>query len=143
MHHELKILPLYFDQVIAGNKPFEIRDNTDRNFKGGDTVTLNEWDRENYTGRKTTCQITFVTAYAQQPGFVVFGMREMELEFTPEIKKHLLAMLKQPGAVVLGMRPAEPAQEIKQRLLALGEKVDQLSNMATGGIREVQHDPAN
>lgn len=105
MHHELKILPVYFEQVIAGNKPFEIRDNTDRNFHEGDTVTLNEWDRRHYTGNKTTRQITFVTAYAQQPGFVVFGMREVE-----------------------------PALEIEQHLLVLGEKVGLIGNMATGGV---------
>lgn len=34
MHHELKILPRYFQPVLDGAKPFEIRDNSDRNFKG-------------------------------------------------------------------------------------------------------------
>lgn len=75
MHHELKILPHYFQPVLDGAKPFEIRDNSDRNFQEGDTVTLNEWDGERYTGRNVTRQVTFVTDYAQQPGFVVFGMK--------------------------------------------------------------------
>lgn len=77
MHHELKILPTYFEQVIQGNKPFEIRNNSDRNFQAGDTVTLNEFTGEHYTGRKTDQQITYVSGYAQQPGFVVFGMRAL------------------------------------------------------------------
>ncbi|WP_252353668.1 ASCH/PUA domain-containing protein [Aeromonas jandaei] len=77
MHHELKILPRYFQPVLDGTKPFEIRDNSDRNFQEGDTVTLNEWDGERYTGRSAKRLITFVTDYAQQPGFVVFGMDEV------------------------------------------------------------------
>lgn len=77
MHHELKILTTYFPAVLDGSKPFEIRDNSDRNFQQGDTVTLNEWDGERYTGSSATRQITFVTDYAQQPGYVVFGMKEV------------------------------------------------------------------
>ena len=77
MHHELKILPRYFQPVLGGAKPFEIRDNSDRNFQEGDTVTLNEWDGERFTGRNAKRLITFVTDYAQQPGFVVFGMDEV------------------------------------------------------------------
>lgn len=78
MHHELKLLSPYFEQVIQGNKPFEIRDNSDRNFQEGDTVTLNEFTGERYTGRKVGRQITYVTGYAQQPGFVVFGMKPID-----------------------------------------------------------------
>lgn len=42
MTHHLKILPEYFEEVIAGKKPFEIRFN-DRNFKVGDRVELREY----------------------------------------------------------------------------------------------------
>lgn len=76
MHHELKILPRYFQPVLDGTKTFEIRVN-DRNFQEGDTVTLKEWDGERFTGRNVDRQITFVTDYAQQPDFVVFGMRKV------------------------------------------------------------------
>ncbi len=78
MHYELKILPAYFQPVLDGTKPFEIRDNSDRNFQEGDTVTLKEWNGKRYTGRAAKLQITFVTDYAQQPGFVVFGMKAVE-----------------------------------------------------------------
>ncbi|MCY9836457.1 DUF3850 domain-containing protein [Aeromonas media] len=77
MHHELKILPGYFQPVLDGTKPFEIRDNSDRNFQEGDTITLKEWNGKRYTGRQAARVITFVTDYAQQPGFVVFGMKEV------------------------------------------------------------------
>ncbi|WP_254203547.1 DUF3850 domain-containing protein [Aeromonas sp. FDAARGOS 1407] len=80
MHHELKIMPRYFQPVLDGAKPFEIRDNSERNFQEGDTVTLNEWDGERYTGRSAKRLITFVTDYAQKPGYVVFGMKEVEEE---------------------------------------------------------------
>ncbi|HGY5236697.1 TPA: DUF3850 domain-containing protein [Aeromonas salmonicida subsp. pectinolytica] len=86
MHHELKILPRYFQPVLDGTKTFEIRANSDRNFQEGDTVTLNELDHEGYyTGRCAKRQITFVTDYAQQHGYVVFGMKEVaEVIHAPE-----------------------------------------------------------
>lgn len=42
MTHHLKILPKYFEEILAGKKPFEIRFN-DRNFKVGDRVELQEY----------------------------------------------------------------------------------------------------
>lgn len=83
MHHELKILPPYFEAVIDGRKTFEIRKD-DRGFQAGDTVTLREYDPEYkgyhrseeqmYTGRKHSAGIGYVTAYEQQPGYVVFSL---------------------------------------------------------------------
>ena len=80
MHHELKILPVYFQPVLDGTKTFEIRDNSERNFQEGDPVILNEWDGERYTGRSAKRLITFVTDYAQQQDYVVFGMKAVEEE---------------------------------------------------------------
>lgn len=40
--HELKILPQYFEEVLKGNKTFEIRKN-DRDFKIRDILILKEW----------------------------------------------------------------------------------------------------
>ena len=42
MTHHLKIKPEYFQAVIDGKKPFEIRNN-DRNFQTGDKVILEEY----------------------------------------------------------------------------------------------------
>lgn len=45
MTHHLKIKPEYFQAVIDGKKPFEIRYN-DRNFQTGDRVILEEYTGE-------------------------------------------------------------------------------------------------
>jgi hypothetical protein len=83
MHHELKILPAYFEAVIDGRKTFEIRKD-DRGFQSGDTVTLREYDPEykgyyrhdddKYTGRTHSATIGYVSAYEQQRGYVVFSL---------------------------------------------------------------------
>lgn len=80
MHHELKILPPYFEAVIEGRKTFEIRKD-DRGFQAGDTVTLREYDPYRhtvedwkYTKREHRATIGYVTAYEQQPGYVVFSL---------------------------------------------------------------------
>ena len=79
MHHELKIMPVYFQAHIDGDRPFEIRDNSDRGFQKGDTVTLIECGHGSMTmatGRKVTREITYVTNYCQKHGMVVIGLKE-------------------------------------------------------------------
>ena len=83
MHHELKILPPYFEAVLDGRKTFEIRKD-DRGFQAGDAVTLREYDPrykgyyqsedDMYSGRKHDAVIGYVTAYEQQTGYVVFSL---------------------------------------------------------------------
>ncbi len=57
--HELKIYPKYFNAILNGSKPFEIRKN-DRNFHVGDNVLLKEWDNNKYSGRTIYAEITYV-----------------------------------------------------------------------------------
>ena len=57
--HEIKILPKYFRLVATphgGVKRFELRKD-DRNYQAGDTVTLREWDGQEYTGNHSGYQI--------------------------------------------------------------------------------------
>jgi len=73
MEHNLKIANEYFEAVNEGLKTFEIRNN-DRNFKVEDIVNLEEIDEnKEYTGRKVTVKITYITNYAQMSGYVVFS----------------------------------------------------------------------
>ncbi len=75
MIHELKILPVYFEEVISGRKQFEVRKN-DRNFQLGDQLILKEWNKEGFTGRSYHSEITYITDYMQKEGYVVLGIRE-------------------------------------------------------------------
>lgn len=80
MIHELKILPEYFNDVISGNKTFEIRRN-DRNFLVGDYIALNEFVKESgYTGRSALYRITYVAGKGHPPvalpdGCVILGIQ--------------------------------------------------------------------
>ena len=80
-HHNLKTLCPYYEAVLSGNKKFEIRLN-DRDFQKGDTVTLKEYESGivtgKYTGREKNFNITYVTAFAQKEGWVVFGIKPVK-----------------------------------------------------------------
>ncbi|WP_332237898.1 ASCH/PUA domain-containing protein [Sporolactobacillus sp. KGMB 08714] len=72
--HSLKIEPEYFEPVISGAKPFEIRFN-DRNFQAGDSVILKEYVPDSgYTGRHVSRQIGYITDFEQKEGYVVFSL---------------------------------------------------------------------
>jgi len=73
--HKLKTLPEYFNAQLNGMKKFEIRKN-DRGFQCFDTIILQEWDGEKYTGRKMKKRITYVLGHdfeGIEQGFVVLG----------------------------------------------------------------------
>ncbi|EAE5884738.1 ASCH/PUA domain-containing protein [Enterococcus faecalis] len=74
MIHELKIKPEYFKAVESGMKKFEIRKN-DRNYQKGDILRLNEYQDGQYTGDVHVAEITYITDYAQQDGYVVLGIK--------------------------------------------------------------------
>ena len=61
MKHELKLWPEYFQSIIDGTKPWELRRN-DRDFKVGDILLLREYvpDTNQYTGRECERKITGV-----------------------------------------------------------------------------------
>lgn len=70
--HDLKILPIYFAEVVAKRKTFEIRKN-DRDFCVGDMVRLKEWEKSDYTGREVMARITYLTGFQQKSGYLVFS----------------------------------------------------------------------
>lgn len=72
-HHELKILPRYFEKILEGSKLFEIRKN-DRDFQEGDLVTLLEWKDGKYTGSKIERMIGHISIFEQKENIVVFSL---------------------------------------------------------------------
>ena len=80
MIHKLKTHPEYFEAVLQGRKNFEIRQN-DRNFKVGDWLELHEYDPKTneYTARVILTRVSYMTDFAQQPGFVVMAIKEPKL----------------------------------------------------------------
>jgi hypothetical protein len=77
--HELKTWPEFFEHVLDGLKPFEVR-KMDRLFASGDTVRLREWNGDGYTGRVVDRTITYVLrngeAFGLRPGYTVLGLGE-------------------------------------------------------------------
>lgn len=57
---DLKILPEFFEDVISGRKPFEIRNTKDRKFTVGEVLLLREWIGEEYTGRYVRVKVTYI-----------------------------------------------------------------------------------
>ena len=75
MIHRLKTYPEFYQAVIDGRKPFEIRFN-DRNFMPGDNVILNEWKDGEYTGRFCVTEIKDVFDISfLMPGYVAFTFK--------------------------------------------------------------------
>lgn len=60
--HELKIWPIFFDQVQRGRKNFELRNTKDRHFQEHDFLILKEWDpdTEQYTGRELERVVQYI-----------------------------------------------------------------------------------
>jgi len=70
-HHILKIKKQFMEAKILRKKPFEVRYN-DRNFHVGDTITYTT-DRLPSMEYEGVYEITYVTAFEQKKGWVVFG----------------------------------------------------------------------
>lgn len=76
--HTLKLLPEFFEEVLNGNKNFEIRKN-DRGFHKGDRLVLKEWVNGKYTERGIIADVTLVVDYEQKDGYVVMGIRPRQV----------------------------------------------------------------
>ena len=76
VNHELKILPEYYKEVLAGKKKFEIRKN-DRNFKTEDTVKLREFKDGKYTGSYVKAIIDYIFyggSFGLEEGYCIFSI---------------------------------------------------------------------
>ena len=83
--HELKTWPEYFEAIIDGRKPFELRED-DRDFEVGDRLHLREYDsREpgpngySYTGREAWALVTYILRGGEHCGlsigYVIMGIQ--------------------------------------------------------------------
>lgn len=74
--HELKIEPVYLNQIIEGIKTFEIRKN-DRDFQIEDTLILHEYFRstKECSGRHAFVKVVYISCFMQQKGNVVLGIK--------------------------------------------------------------------
>lgn len=78
MTHALKTSPTYFQAVVKGEKTFEVR-KSDRNFKEGDDLLLQEYDEVTgkFSGEEWKGKITFMlsdmTGYVKK-GYVTFSI---------------------------------------------------------------------
>ena len=97
MIHQLKQASIYFDDVISGKKPFEVRKN-DRNFKVGDYLGLNELNPEGKeTGRSALFRVTYIlddTEYCKE-GYVTLGIQPCNVAISPN--KAMILDEKSPG----------------------------------------------
>ena len=78
--HPLKILRVYFEEILKGTKQFELRKN-DRDFHVGDLLMLMEIPTLSsvFTGRRAICEVTYVLKdcpeYGLMPGYTVLGIK--------------------------------------------------------------------
>lgn len=61
--HKVKSWKYLFESVRIGLKLHDFRDMTERDYKVGDLLVLQEYDQTNgtYTGREIECLITYIT----------------------------------------------------------------------------------
>ena len=85
--HQIKLRESFCDAVNSGEKNFEIRKN-DRGYNKGDRITFipisNGEDRQRieHPVSKKIYEITYVlSGWGLEPGFVVFGIKELTNEF--------------------------------------------------------------
>ena len=77
MKHFLKTYPRYYEDVVAGKKRFEVRQD-DRGFQVGDSLLLQEYDpSKGYTGRRMEVDVVYKLpggAFGILPNFCVLGI---------------------------------------------------------------------
>lgn len=83
--HKIKLLLNLCDDVLSGDKPFEIREN-DRGYQKGDRVVFQPYEPSDpfvkHPISEKVYEITYVlNGWGLQNGYVVFGIREVEYEF--------------------------------------------------------------
>lgn len=75
--HNVKLWSEYFDAVLSGAKPFEVRKN-DRDYRTGDLLVLWDWDRKKRraTGSRFVAKVGYLLpgSFGLKKGYCVFGL---------------------------------------------------------------------
>lgn len=92
--HLLKILPEYFEEVLKGNKTFEIRKN-DRGFKLGDILILAEYSIsiQSFTGRVIEKEVTYILeggSFGIEKSFVVMSLQALPISIFDKERSKLI-----------------------------------------------------
>jgi len=85
-HHQVKSWSPFFQAIKAGDKLHDLRDDKDRHFSVGDTITLQEYEpfKGEYTGEECDVQVTYITGRATpcafssavlEPGYVILSIK--------------------------------------------------------------------
>lgn len=81
MKHEVKIKSQYFNDIISGEKNFEIRKN-DRDYRVGDILILQEYDNGEYTKNFVRRKIAYIHHgdgnFGLEKGYCVLGLSKCE-----------------------------------------------------------------
>lgn len=79
--HQIKLARMYFDAVVSGKKPFELRKN-DRGYKVGDILELMEYADGKNTGRMIQAKVTFMLEdyTGLEDGYCILGIQIMKGE---------------------------------------------------------------
>lgn len=99
--HLLKVVPPYFDSLVAGSKTFEVRKN-DRAYQRGDVLRLREW-HPHYTNSTKRCPEPGCNVWDSQPGHWAEAhevvLRKVTFVFAGDPRFGGL----EPGYVILGL----------------------------------------
>jgi hypothetical protein len=82
--HHLKTWPRFFEAVVSGAKPFELR-RLDRPYATGDRLVLEEWDpaTEKYTGRHASRDVMYMVAgpcFGLPEGHCILGLSRSDAD---------------------------------------------------------------
>lgn len=75
--HHLKINPIFYDAVLNGSKPFEVR-RDDRDYRVGDTLMIQQWDGAIWFGAPLMVRVTYKLdggQYGIEQGYCILGIR--------------------------------------------------------------------
>ena len=99
-HWKLKIDKQFADEIVLGNKTFEVRKEDDKVFQRGDTVEFdvnrqNQYIPETHPISGKVYEITYVLhGWGIEEGTCAFSIKEQDIEDPEEIQKMALQDIK-------------------------------------------------